>query len=92
MADFDKNMILPHLPCGHFALSTLSETCLKDAVFEINVTSNFDKKKHKSIMSSLRPKSKIVSYLDIIWSHLTHFDIRQIPKSQLCHQRADFVF
>ena len=44
MADFDKNMILPHVPCGHFALSTLSETCLKDVVFEINVTSKFHKK------------------------------------------------
>ena len=43
MADFDKNMILPHVPCGHFALSTLSETCLEDAVFEINVTSKFHK-------------------------------------------------
>ena len=89
MADFDKNMILPHVPCGHFALSTLSETCLKDIVFEINVTSNFHKKWQKSKMSILRPKSKIVSYLNIILSHLTHFDIRQIPKSQLCHQRAD---
>ena len=89
MADFDKNMILPHVPCGHFALSTLSETRLKDAVFEINVTSTFHKEKQKSKTSILTPKSKVVSYLDIIWSHLTHFDIRQIPKSQLCHQRAD---
>ena len=24
--DFDENMILPHVPCGHFALGTLSET------------------------------------------------------------------
>ena len=40
-------------------------------------------------MSSLTPKLRNVSYLDIIWSHLTQFDIRQIPKCQLCHQRAD---
>ena len=32
-----KKMILPYVPCGHFALSTLSETCFKDAVFEVNV-------------------------------------------------------
>ena len=75
MADFDKHMILPHVPCGHFALCTLSEACLKDAVFERTVTSQFYKTKQKSKMSILRPKSKIVSYLDIIWSHLTHFDI-----------------
>ena len=56
MPDFDKNMILPHVPCGHFALSTLSEACLKDAVFEINVTSKFDKNKQKSKMSMLTPK------------------------------------
>ena len=46
MADVDKNMILPYVQCGHFALSTLSETCLKDAVFEINVTSEFQKKRN----------------------------------------------
>ena len=85
-------MILPHVPCGHFALCTLSETCLKDAVFEINVTSKFHKKWQTPKMSILTPKSKFVSYLNIIWSHLTHFDIRQIPKSQLCHQRANIVF
>ena len=61
MTDFDKNMILPHVPCGHFALSTLSETCLKDAVFEINVTSKFHKKKQNIKMSILTPKSKNVS-------------------------------
>ena len=49
MADFDKNMISPHVPCGHFALSTLSETCLKDAVSEINVTS----KTHKKAVSKM---------------------------------------
>ena len=61
MADFDKNMILPHVSCGHFALGTLSETCLKDAVFEINVTSKFHKQKQNSKMSNLTPKSKNVS-------------------------------
>ena len=30
--DLDKNMISPDVPCGHFALGTLSETCLKDVV------------------------------------------------------------
>ena len=35
--DFDKNMILSDVPCGHFALSTLSETCFTDAVFGLNV-------------------------------------------------------
>ena len=85
-------MILPHVPGGHFALCTLSETCLKDAVFEINVTAFFHKKMQSSNMSFLTPKSKVVSYLDMIRSHLTHFDIRQIPKSQLCHQRADIFF
>ena len=92
MADFDKHMILPHVPCGHFALSTLSETCLKDTVFEINATSKFHKKKQNPQMSILTPKSKIVSYLDIIWSHLTHFNIRKISQSQLCHQRANILF
>ena len=35
--DFDKNTILPDVPCGHFAVGTLSETCFKDVVFEVNV-------------------------------------------------------
>ena len=68
------------MPCGHFALSTLSETCLKDAVFYINVTSKIHNKQ-KSKMSNLTPKSKIVSYLDIISTQLAHFDIRQIAVS-----------
>ena len=33
-------MILPHGQCGHFALSTLLETWLKEAVFETNVKKN----------------------------------------------------
>ena len=37
MADVDKNMIFSPGLCGHFALGTLSETYLKDAVFERNV-------------------------------------------------------
>ena len=73
MADFDKKLILPHVRCGHFALGALSETCLKDAVFEINVTSEFHKKKQNWKMSILTPESKIVSYLDIILYRLTHF-------------------
>ena len=39
MADFDNNIIFSPGLCGHFALGTLSETYLKDAVFEINVFS-----------------------------------------------------
>ena len=37
-SDVDEIMMLPDVPCGHFAIGTLSETCLKDAVFNINVT------------------------------------------------------
>ena len=75
IGDFDKNMMLPHVPCGHFALSTLSETCLKDVVFEINVASQIHKKQQHSKMSNLTSKSAIVSYLDIIWARLTHFGV-----------------
>ena len=35
--DFDENMILPDVPCGHFALGTLSDTCFTDAVCDVNV-------------------------------------------------------
>ena len=34
--DFDKNMILPDVPCGDFALDTLLETCFKDAAFDVS--------------------------------------------------------
>ena len=61
MADFDKNMILPHVSCGHFALSTLSETCLEYVVFEINVTSKFHKKKAKFKKVKFGTKIKNVS-------------------------------
>ena len=61
--------------CGHFALSPLSETCLKDAIFDISVTSKVHKKKQNSKMSILTSKSTIVSYLDSILSKLTHFDL-----------------
>ena len=37
---FDKNSIFLHGLCGHSALGTLSETYLKDVVFEINVFTN----------------------------------------------------
>ena len=37
MTDFDKNIIVTPGLCGHFALGTLSETYLKDTVFERNV-------------------------------------------------------
>ena len=75
-------MILPYVPCGHFALSTLSETCFKDAVFEVNVRhKKYIENSQNPKMSNLTPKSKIVSYLDIISSSLTHFDIRQFALS-----------
>ena len=35
--DVDKRLILPDVPCEHFALGTLSETCLKDVVSDVNV-------------------------------------------------------
>ena len=37
IADVDKRIIFSPGVCGHFALDTLSETYLKDAVFDINV-------------------------------------------------------
>ena len=70
-------MILPYVPCGHFALGTLSETFCKDAVFEVNIRQTNNENYQNPKMSNLTPKSKIVSYLDIISSSLTHFDIRQ---------------
>ena len=39
---FDKHMILPYVPSGHFALGNLSGTCLKDATFGVCV------RQHKS--------------------------------------------
>ena len=72
MADFDKNMILPHVQCGHFALSTLSETWPKEFVFEINAKTYITKNLK---MTNVTPKSKIVSYLDIILSIVTPVDI-----------------
>ena len=47
MADLDNNIILPHVQCGHFALSTLSETYFKEPVFEINVKKYITKKYQK---------------------------------------------
>ena len=62
--------------CGHFALGTLSETYLKDAVFEINVVRRKNKQTQQHpILSNLTPKSRNVSELDIIVSQLTHLDI-----------------
>ena len=36
----DKNIVFPSGLCGHVALGTLSETCVEDVVFEINVFTN----------------------------------------------------
>ena len=33
-----KITILPDVPCGQFALGTLTETCFEDVVFEVNIT------------------------------------------------------
>ena len=82
MADFDKNMKFSPGLCGHFALGTLSKTYLKDVVFEINVLEKNRQKWQKSKMSNFTPKSKNVSYLDIILAQLAHFDIRRIACSQ----------
>ena len=68
-------MILPHVPCGHFALSTLLKTCHKDADFEINVISKVYKINQNPKMSILTPKSKIATYLNIMLSKLTHFEL-----------------
>ena len=48
--DFDQHMILRDVPCDHFAFDTLSQTCLKDAVFDINV------RQHKLTRISKIPK------------------------------------
>ena len=68
-------MTLPYVPCGHFALSTLSETCCKEPIFDRNVKKYITKKIKNPKMSILTPKTKIVSYLDIILYRLTHSDM-----------------
>ena len=50
--DFDEHIILPSVPCGYFALGTLSETCLKDNIFDVHVT------QHKLTTFSNMPKCK----------------------------------
>ena len=61
--------------CGHFALGTLLETWLKEFVFETSVqTPTYSDKYKNPNKSNLTPKSKKVSYPDIILSRLTHFD------------------
>ena len=56
-------MILPYVPCGHFDLSTLSETCLKDAVFDVNVRrqklSNLVKSKNVKV--DMKIKNRIIA-------------------------------
>ena len=60
---------------GHFALGTLSKTCLKDAFFEINVFRTNNRQKWQNPkMSNVTPKSKTVSELDIVLSQLTYLD------------------
>ena len=75
-ADFDNHMIFSPGLCGHFALGTLSKTYLKDAVFEINVSSKkIYQKQQNPKMSNLTPKSKTVSELYIILYKLIHFKL-----------------
>ena len=59
-------------PCGPFALGTLSETCFKVPFFEINDKKYITETLQNPKMSMLTPKSKIVSYLNIILYKLTH--------------------
>ena len=68
-------MSLPPVQCGHFALSTLSETWLKEPVVEKNVKKNNHPQFKNPKMLNLTPTSNILSLLDIILSSLTHFDI-----------------
>ena len=73
--DFDENMILPDVPCGHFALGTLSETCFKDAVFDINVRRHkLTKNSQVQNCQNWHKQSKTVSQPDTILSQLRHFD------------------
>ena len=65
-------MIVPYVPCGHFALGTLSETCVKVPVFEVNVKQKNSEHLQNPKMSNLTPKSRNVSELDIILSQFTH--------------------
>ena len=61
--------------CGHVALGTLSKTYLKDAVFEIHVFRKTNRQTlPNSKTSTVTPKSKTVSELDIILPQLTHYD------------------
>ena len=63
--------------CGHFALGTLSETYLKDAVFEINVQDQNITKKDKITNCQFQHQNqKNVSELAIILSQLAHVHIR----------------
>ena len=63
MTDFDENMILPYVPCGHFALSTLSETCFKVSVFETDVkkynNENGDPPPQKEVKCDTKIKRRI---------------------------------
>ena len=85
MAEFDRNMLFSNGLCGHFALGTLSETYLKDAVFKINVQDQNITNKYKNPqMSNLTPKSKNEPYLFVILSQLRHLDIRQLIFVVVC--------
>ena len=63
--DFNTNIILPDVTCGHCALGTLSETDFKDVVFNVNgrqqKMTRIDKQKQKPKKSNLTCKSKTMS-------------------------------
>ena len=68
-------MILPDVPCGHFALGTLSETCFKDAVFDIDVrrqklTKNSKHQKYQIWHENQKPCNQILFCLN--WDVLIH--------------------
>ena len=61
--DFDENMILPDVPCGHLALGTLSETWFKDTVFDVNVRRQKLTKiaKFKNVKFDMKIKNPIIT-------------------------------
>ena len=61
--DFDKNIILSDVPCGQFALGTLSQICLKDDVFDLTVRQQKLTKwgKSKNFNIDMKIKSRIIT-------------------------------
>ena len=59
--DFDKNMILPDVPCGHSAFGTLSETCFQYVVFKVNVRRHTLTKIGKYVKFDTKIKHRIIT-------------------------------